>query len=179
MNVSDGLGFASALARRTAQMHLRAGMLEGVGREDADEAAHGAATVERTLRTAQYIHALHIHETEIVGRTVGEGHVVYVKTNGRRTDARTHTANVGRRRDARTIGRQKDVGHSDGEALDVGGTECLQILLTEERGRQRLPFEKSGLLRRCHNDGLFNVIDARSVNNAGSQCSGQSRQREK
>lgn len=54
--------------------------------------AHGIASVERALRTAKHVNALHVGVAEVEGRLVYIRNVIHVKSHRGSVDARTYAA---------------------------------------------------------------------------------------
>ena len=157
MEIGGKRSAAASRAGSPARLHFRALVGNGVGGEDAHQAAHGVAAVERALRTAHHIDAVNTLEVEVVGRLVDIGHIVHIEAHGRRVHARTDAADVAGRGDAAAVVGHVEVRRKGGEVLDVLHAAELEMAGAEERGAEWLATQLRRFFRRGHHYGLFNV----------------------
>ena len=124
---APGVGF-----RGETEAHVGAVAAEGVAGVDPDESAHRVAPVEGALRATEHVEAFHVEEVEIVGAFVGVGHVVHVKADSRRVDARADAPDVDGRRDARAVVRHEEVGHEGRCAFYVGDAPAAECFAAQQ-----------------------------------------------
>ena len=80
--------------RTGAHAEVRALIGEGRFGMHFDKAAHGIASVERTLRAAQNVDTLNVGIAEVEGGLVDVRDIVYIQSHGRGVDARADTADI-------------------------------------------------------------------------------------
>ena len=163
MEIRNGFHGPRSCARGATQFHVGAFVGEGVGRENAHQSAHRIAAVERTLRAAKHVNARHVEKREIVGRLVDIGDVVDIEADGWRVDARTDTADIDGRREARTIVTHEEIGREVGHALDALSVNALKGGLAEERHGDGLLVETRSFFRRGHHHCFVYLILAQGV----------------
>ena len=140
-----------------AGFHIGAFVLKRVGGEDANHAAHGAASVECSLRTAQDIDAIDVGETEIVARLVRVGDVIDIHSNGRRVDAGADAADIDRRGQPTAIVRHEKVRRKTRQVFGSIHAPQFQGTCVKERDADGLAAKRAGFLGRGDHHSLFDV----------------------
>ena len=101
---------------------------------DVYHSAHRIAAVERALRAAQHLDAFDVRQIEIVVLLREVGNVIDIESHDGLVDACPQSAHIDRRRHARTVIGDVEVGNQPRQLLD---------------GRDALPFDRPASRHRC------------------------------
>ena len=117
------------IVRACADAQVRALIGERRFGVNLNQSAHRIASVQRSLRAAQYVDAFDVGVVEVESGLVDVGDIVHIQSHGRRVDARTDTADIDGGSKARTVVGDEHVGHKSRQVLDGVDLGCLHILL--------------------------------------------------
>ena len=145
------------IVRACADAQVRALIGERRFGVNLNQSAHRIASVQRSLRAAQYVDAFDVGVVEVESGLVDVGDIVHIQSHGRRVDARTDTADIDGGSKARTVVGDEHVGNESGQVLDGVHLCRLHVLLRKQGDGCGLFAQLAVFFGGCDDEDFFHV----------------------